>query len=492
MTSTAILFFALLGCQCGRSPDDSQLPDDSTPGDSEPSDSEPPDSPVDTGDPPGPGDLDGDGLPDLILAGYRTVFGSEDLQSSVFIYGGTPDGFATTPTQELPSLGTREVLVDDLDRDGHLDMLLVNNRRTDDDFDVSSWVYWGQDGQFDAKRRSHLICPGANDGELADLNGDGYLDVALACSKGGSSFVYWGSAERFSDDQRLAIPCTRPRGLAVDDLDGDGALDLVLANEYDKTGYATSSWVLLNGPDGLDPAQAIPLPTVGPYRVVVGDPNADGHKDLLFVNHHDDEDYTVDSYLYWGSSEGWSEDRRLSLPTMGASDAAFADLNGDGRDDLVFAHWFDGERYDIDSLIYWNGEKGLGQHGTTGLPTLGPRVVEVADLDLDGHLDVVLPTFCTDGKFPPEGRIFWGGPEGPTPSDTTVLEPGGIRRMLVTDANLDGWPDLIFPGYNSPCHVSAEESYVFWGGEDGYGDQQIFETPVIFAPPVVVGAAEVL
>lgn len=497
MVTGTLFLIAGLACQCGPTTQDSPDTHDSDAGTDSDPDSQPPgdsspDSHADTAPPPAHDDLNGDGRPDLILAAYRETFESADLLTSTYIFLGTDDGFEQSPSQVLDGMGTRKVLVQDLDRDGHEDLVLVNNRRNDDDYDVSTWVYWGQNGVFDSGRRSSLPCPGGSDGAIADLDGDGFSDLILACLKGGHSYVYWGGEQRYSTERRLTLDIAFGRAVEADDLNGDGLIDLVFASERDAEGnYQTASTVLLGTATGLATDDPILLPTVGAYDVLACDPDHDGFTDLLFTNHHDGDDYTVDSYLYQGSAQGWSSDRRTALATTGATTAAVADLDGDSLDDIVFANWYDGERYDVDSLVYWNSAEGFGPGGSTGLPTLGAQVARVADLNLDGFPDVILPSFCTDGAFPPEGRIFWGSADGPSAEHMTMVEPGGIRGMTVTDANLDGWPDLVFGGYNSSCHVSAEESYAYWGGPDGYGTRQVFETPVVYADPVVVGGGAV-
>ncbi len=493
MIPAVFLFFGL-ACHCGSEPADS----DSPPGDSHPpADSGETSTPGETGEtgetgdtsPPPPGDLNGDGLPDLILAGYATTLQSTDFAETVRIHLGTEDGFETEPSQELEGYGTRKVLADDLDQDGHLDLVLVNNRIADDDYEAPSYVYWGEDGTYSTERRTELPCKAANDGELADVDGDGFTDVILACYKGGASYVYSSSLAGIDPSPAVTLPVVRARDVLVEDLNGDGFLDLAFACEQDDQGsYQASSLVILGSEQGFGEDDVYRLPTIGAKQVLAEDLDQDGHLDLLFVNHEGDgELHAVDSYLYQGSADGWSEERRVALPTLGASDAAIADLNGDGLEDLVFANWCNGDRFDVESTIYWNSPDGFDPDSSVGLPTLGAQRVRVADFDLDGHPDVLLPTFCTDGEFPPEARLFWGSAAGPDAENFTTLEPGGIRGVTVADADQDGWPDIVFGGYNSPCHVTAEESSTYRGGPDGLELWQRFETPVIYGAPVVVG-----
>src|ERR1700722_15912565 len=79
---------------------------------------------------------------------------------------------------------------------------------------------------------------------VADFNGDGYADVAVAnfgsgtligqsCSTtAGSIGVFWGSPTGLTSEEQLVLNGDAPRGLASADLNGDGHPDLLATLYY--------------------------------------------------------------------------------------------------------------------------------------------------------------------------------------------------------------------------------------------------------------------
>ena len=89
---------------------------------------------------------------------------------------------------------------------------------------------------------------------------------------------------------------------------------------------------------------------------------------------------SVNSYVYWGSRQGYSVKARTALPTVGASDVEASDLNRDGQPDLVFAN-----RSGNVSYVYWASTEGYRPNKRTALPTHNPTSCTVEDLDQDGY-----------------------------------------------------------------------------------------------------------
>ena len=134
-----------------------------------------------------------------------------------------------------------------------------------------------------------------------------------------------------------------------------------------------------------------------------------------------------------GTTSGFSDASRLSLPTHGATDAEIADLNADGLPDLVFANSMEGglleTDFEVDSVIYWGSLQGLGETNTTSLPTLSAAEVEAADLDLDGDLDLVFANHY-DANGDPEANscIYWndGGFDATNRTELPTITAAGL------------------------------------------------------------------
>ena len=75
---------------------------------------------------------------------------------------------------------------------------------------------------------------------------------------------------------------------------------------------------------------------MGAKGVVLNDLDNDGYLDIVFANWYYVSLGSIDSYIYWGSSTGYSTSDRTSLLTDAAKDADTVDLDDDGFIDIVF------------------------------------------------------------------------------------------------------------------------------------------------------------
>jgi hypothetical protein len=130
------------------------------------------------------------------------------------------------------------------------------------------------------------------------------------------------------------------------DVNQDGYIDLIFPATHD-TKYTEPAWIYYQGRE-----EPISLPSLSGFRVAVGDLNNDGFVDLILGNFDNNVSEHHPSYIYWGSAQGFSPERRLELWTEGVSGIAVGDLNRDGYLDVVFSN-----EASETSFIYWGGLK---------------------------------------------------------------------------------------------------------------------------------------
>jgi hypothetical protein len=233
----------------------------------------------------------------------------------------------------------------------------------------------------------------------------------------------------------------------VADVNGDGHPDLVVSSANVEFSLGDEKIrVLLGNGDGS--FQTIANPDTGVYlsSVAVADVNGDGKPDLVLTN--SSLSGTVGVLL--GNGDGSFQDRQSVLAGVYASSLVVADVNGDGRPDLVLS---DDQSV---SVLLGNGD-GTFQAPQTVMTGTGLTVEAVADLTGDGKLDLVV---LDQGSTSVD--VLLGNGDGTFQAPRSVdLLSGGFLTVEVADLNGDGKPDLVV-GYISEDRVS-----VLLGNGDG-------------------------
>jgi hypothetical protein len=205
----------------------------------------------------------------------------------------------------------------------------------------------------------------------------------------------------------LADRLARVADVEAGDLDGDGDLDLAVAGFGCDDG--DTSWLENKG--GWKFEQHVLLRLSGPINAIVADLNHDGRPDIVastasrweeiwgFVN---DGRGHFTPKMIWGSTNA----------DFGSSWISVADLDGDGDPDIVYSN---GDAFDYAPAnsrpwqgVQWLENTGNLQftfHRLADLP--GASSPQVADIDGDGDLDVVVVSANNDWNDPKAPSIVW-------------------------------------------------------------------------------------
>jgi hypothetical protein len=178
------------------------------------------------------GDFNRDGKPDLAIANYNN--------GSVAVILGNGDGTFQSPTLSTAESGVVAIATGDFNGDGKLDLALANNILVTGSVGI---MLGNGDGTFQPVVNYDAgIFPEAL--AIADYNGDGKLDLAVANDGGTVSILIGNGDGTFLPPVNYPTP-SEAYGVATCDLNGDGKLDLALG---DNAGKAVS--VLLGNGDG--------------------------------------------------------------------------------------------------------------------------------------------------------------------------------------------------------------------------------------------------
>lgn len=281
--------------------------------------------------------------------------------------------------------------------------------------------------------------------EVVDLNGDGRLDV-MAIARGAGIEIFHQSAQgELGRGQFLSSSQTLIARAA--DLNGDGRLDLVSA-AYD--GPHISLW--LQGTDGLMGAeQRLPWPHDGVVDIAVADVDGNGLGDILLAASGQGAGYGLLIARQQTGGQFIIADPLAVDPIWGASTVAAADLNGDGRSEVVVASSSGTSvmvlRHAVDGTLSSERLEGYGN---------ASRLV-LRDLDADGRIDLAV---AAQSRVPLTVALqtATGSFVKVQQLDYRVWTGGSIYGLTTGDLNGDGRLDLIWGG-----------TWVMWGEGPGPG-----------------------
>ncbi len=388
------------------------------------------------------GDFDGDGYIDIFLASYFD--GDVTYQVDSTVHYGSSAGYSDSDSDALPTRGARETCVADFNADGY-DDIVVANFTTNTTTATKSFVYYGSSAGLQSSGKSQFDTYGAHGCAFGDLDSDGDLDIVIANAYAyGSgnqidvdSAIFWNNSG-FSNSNKTDLDGTACLDAIVEDLDGDGKLDVVLAcrNGATSSDVEAVSRVFWGTSSGVDTSNPDTMTTPHAYRVSSGDFDGDGYTDLAFASYQawDAGGATLSTYAYYGSAAGYSDSDRDSFTTYRALDVETGDANLDGYDDIIFSIYGDPSTptWSMDSTLIPGSAAGPATASTVLFPTEAARGATLADLDLDGWPELLFTNFydTASGGYSVDSVIYPGSASGPTTSGSVGLLGHGVLEPL--------------------------------------------------------------
>lgn len=310
------------------------------------------------------GDLNGDGLDDNVSIQVSAL-----NTTTVYIQLSNGDGTFTQSTRTLTSMNGAQIELGDLNNDGKLDIVVYGYWDKITSYPIRSAYMMGVgDGTFGVAGASGLtsemVAPTLGAITLADMNGDGYLDLVDSFYDNALGQAYIGirlgnGTGAFTLGTTYSVSDTVDAIEAVD-LNGDNHLDLVYAN-------GNGSQMLNNGSGGL--LGETVLVAGSTFGMDVGDLNGDGILDVVFGG-----SAGVSSYLSSGTG---SNPLSLYATSAGVANAVYLyDVDEDGNLDVITGT----------TTRLGNGD---GSFGTTVNHKAAYGTWAIADINNDGVADLV-------------------------------------------------------------------------------------------------------
>jgi hypothetical protein len=438
------------------------------------------------------GDIDGDGLPDVIAAGAKAEGDG--------LYWYRYPGWSKHEIVEPGVTGfTTDMQVGDVDGDGDLDIIVPQG------INVGGSVWWYENPRPDGDPAEdewveHSVGTAtAHDVEVGDINGDGRLDVVVRA--GDTTLFLQGEGETWT----RAVVSTRPdEGLALGDLDGDGHSDIVLGTHWLENPLpggdpAEDEWTEYPiDPERIDPDRepqfSVHLtdldgdgrldvicgesesegylswyrgpanPQAGPWvehvvdegpdymhGITTADVDLDGKPDLLSaeMNRPADPPYEVSVYFNDGDGLAWT---KHVMATTGSHNIRVTDIGNDGDMDIVGANWFGDaplEMWRNDLFASWE------RHVIDRDKPWTSTFVRMGDLDGDGHTDIATGGWWYRNPGTP-GEVWTRRAFGDPMNNVAILH------------DFDGDGDLDVFGTQGDRELDNHE--LAWAQNDGSGE----------------------
>jgi hypothetical protein len=369
------------------------------------------------------------------------------------------------PSEGLPWIS--DLLVTDLDGDGLKDVIVANGKEN-----KISWIRQVRLGVFEEQDIGGPVAGPAHV-EVADLRGTGHLDVLVASmgvippnnDKIGSVVVLENDGANHFTNRVLLENVARVTYVKAAHLTQSGRLDLVVG----QFGYTEGEirWMENLGGGQFRSHQLLDLP--GTIHAPVADLNGDGKMDIVALVSHGSQEV----HAFMNDGAGNFRDRVIYGSTnkdYGSSGLTIADVNQDGRPDIVYTNG-DGFDYATPGSRPWHGvqwleNKGGGKfafHRVGDFP--GAYSPVVADLKGDGHQDIVSCSGFNDWSDKKAVSLMAFENDGNNNFTPRILAHAPTHLIVVKAADMfnDGRIELItgafvfYPPYDRVSRVTLWE-----------------------------------
>jgi hypothetical protein len=435
-------------------------------------------------------DVNGDGKPDLVVSNQNVALLSADGGVGVLL--GNGDGtFQTAVSYDAGAMQSYSVAVMDLNGDHHPDIVVTTlyaaNAYNNDYADGSVGVLLGNgDGSFQPVVNYYSGGGQTYGVAIADLNGDGKPDLLVANASVGKGSggtdnalgVLLGNGDgTFQQATSYATGAIGGFSVVVADMNGDGKADALITEQYPNPGGPAVVGVVLGNGDGSFRAPVIyASATYADNTIAAVDVNGDGKLDLVIAAQGVSCTGCVGGVsVMLGNGNGtFQSPVAYGTGTTNPTDSvAVADLNGDGKSDIVAASSCISNVSCVSSVavLLNNGDgtfKAAVNYATNGQAV---HSVAIGDVNGDGKPDIVVANFCASGDFycvSGTVGVLLGNGDG-TFRPVIIYGTGGQHPTAVAlgDLNDDGKPDIVVSNYQTTSGDYTGRIGVLLGNGDG-------------------------
>ena len=421
-------------------------------------------------------DINNTGRMDIITSHN---FSEKSYDAESLVFWNSENGYSTDNVTAFETHGPMGCMAADLDNDGIKEIIFCNTMRGpcqyDKEFPV--FAYFGTaDYKYPPEsRRDYPVIFGSNSYITADVDNDGYVELIVLSGDG--LRIFKGTPDgpdpsNYYDLVHTPNAIVGVGGVLVGDFNRNGWLDLILTpfvygNSEEE--LENSVFVYFGGPDGYSDDRRMVLPAYlrMPNAIEIADINNNGYADFLYG---DTEGFIG---VYYGGPDGFDRKRFGKIPIKDFNGApivgiSVADIDNDGRLEIIATTAGHYSRQVSHVFVLRDGENNFPLDKQTSFVTGGTTgFTELADMNGNGNLDLILPFYSTHLSRELPARIFYGDGKGNFDwENPLVIDCLASIASFPVDLNGNGYPDLFLCCHrNDMGHMV--DSLLIMNGPDG-------------------------
>lgn len=400
-------------------------------------------------------DVDNDGDQDILITGYYIV--------APYIRLYLNDGlghFSAEPGTPFKAVQNSALAFADIDSDGDQDVLITGRDATN----VRSSTLYVNDGLGHFTELMGTPFIPVQDGSLAfaDVDDDGDQDVLMTGNIGSDriSKLYRNDGSgNFTEVPGTPFPGVLNGSNKFEDVDNDGDQDVIITGKINNL-YDISKLYLNDGQGNFTDAMLAPFEDTRNNYFSFADVDGDGDRDVVITPLS--AGY-YPSKLYLNDGQGhFTEVTGNPFVEVGNSATAFADVDGDGDQDLLITGW--GAHGGTSKLYRNDGQAHFTE--ITGIPFTSVRNSAVAFRDVEGDGDLDLLITGENNEEIPESMLYVNdGYNHFEPSSVPYFEGLRFGAIGFSDVDNDGDQDALITGQND---LNKRESTLYLNDETGF------------------------